>query len=133
MIDETAAVTAGPSRRAPGLFARLSGYVANALRFWEPCRGLYNAALLLVVAIHFVAEWPQSWQHLSLNLFLVLFFFAVLANICYCGVYAVDLFVQFSGLQQPWRVARWVVLAVGTAFAGTITHFVSSNVFTVGA
>jgi hypothetical protein len=49
------------------------------------------------------------------------FFFAVLANVCYCVVYVVDLFVQFSGLREAR--GRVVVLVVGTAFAAVIAHF----------
>ena len=109
------------------LVARLSSYVAQALRFWEPCRLIYNAVLALVVTIHFVIRLPASWSVLSGNLLLGLFFLCVLANVCYCAVYVVDLFVRISGLDRPWQIARWVVLAVGTAFAATITHFFSTD------
>jgi hypothetical protein len=57
------------------------------------------------------------------------FFLAVLANVCYCSVYAVDLFVRFSGLEEAWEKARVVVLIVGTAFAAVITHFFSYIMF----
>jgi hypothetical protein len=36
------------------------------------------------------------------NVLLGLFFLAVLANVCYCAVYVVDFFVQFSGLREAW-------------------------------
>jgi hypothetical protein len=53
----------------------------------------------------------QSRRHfagrkLSVNLFLGLFFMAVLANVCYCAVYIADLFVQFSGLHTAWAKGR---------------------------
>jgi hypothetical protein len=53
-----------------------------------------------------------------------MFLLAVLANVAYCTVYAADLFVQFSGLDSAWRRGRLLVLAIGTAFAATITHFI---------
>ena len=112
-----------------GLVSRLSGYVATALRFWEPCRLIYNGALVLVVALHFIVRLPASRALLTGNSLLGLFFLAVLANVCYCVAYAIDLFVQFSGLERPWRTARWVVLGVGTAFAATIAHFFSTGIF----
>jgi hypothetical protein len=51
------------------------------------------------------------------------------AKVCYCVVYAMDLFVRFSGLQEAWEKARIIVLLIGTAFAAVITHFFSSTIF----
>src|SRR5215813_3624625 len=103
--------------------SRVSGYAANGLRYWEPRRLIFNIVLAFVVGGHFVAAWPQSWTKLTFNTMLGLFFLAVLANVCYCAVYIVDLFVQFSGLHAAWQRGRVVLLVVGTAFAAAITHF----------
>jgi len=111
---------------AAGLFGRISGYVADGLRYWEPRRLLYNAALAAVVGAHVVTKWTAIQPRLSFDMLFGFFFLAVLANVCYCVVYAVDLFVRFSGLQEAWERARVVVLLVGTAFAAVITHFFSS-------
>jgi len=110
---------------------RASGAVADALKYWEPRRILYNAVLLLVVLGHVIAEWPASKIALSGNLLLGFFILAVVANICYCAVYGVDLFVQASGLGAALAMSRMVVLIVGTTFAAVITHFVVSGSFTV--
>jgi hypothetical protein len=110
-------------------FSRLSTYVANALRYWEPRRLIYNAVLASVVLAHFFLAWPASREKVSLDFFLGLFILAVLANVAYCAVYLADLFVQFSGLDAAWRLGRVVLLIVGTAFAATITHFVSQGFF----
>jgi hypothetical protein len=115
----------------PGFFARVSAYAANALRYWEPRRLVFNGVLALVVLTHFLLAWPDSRSRLSFDLLLGIFILAVLANVCYCAVYAVDLFVQFSGLHAPWRAGRIVVLIVGTAFAATITHFLAQGMFHV--
>jgi len=115
--------------RKASFISRLSTYVASALRYWEPRRLIYNAALASVVLAHFVAAWPGSREKMSLDLLLGAFILAVVANIAYCAVYVPDLFVQFSGLQEAWRRARVVVLIVGTAFAMTITHFVVQGTF----
>ena len=88
--------------------------------------------LALVVLGHIAACWPGSRAHPAVKVLLVLVFFAVVANVCYCAVYAVDLFVQFSGLREPWATARVAVLAIGTAFAAVIAHFVLSNIFGTG-
>lgn len=112
---------------APGfggdLFGRLGTFVANALRYWEPRRLVYNGVLALVVIAEFAAAWPESRERLSFDTLVGLFFLAVLANVAYCAVYVVDLFVQFSGLDAAWRRGRVVLLIVGTAFAAAITHF----------
>jgi len=107
----------------------MSGYIANGLRYWELRRLIFNVVLGLVVAGHFVSALPQSWRNLTLNTVLGLFFLAVLANVCYCTVYIVDVFVQFSGLQRAWAIGRIAALIVGTAFAAVIAHFFSMGIF----
>ena len=110
-------------------FSRLSTYVALALRYWEPRRLIYNGTLAAVVLAHFVLAWPASREKLSVDLLLGFFILAVVANVAYSAVYVVDLFVQFSGLDRPWRVGRPVLLFIGTAFAAIITHFVVQGQF----
>jgi hypothetical protein len=121
--------SASPSASVAGFIGRAAGHIADALRYWEPRRLVYNLALAAVVAGHVVANWPHSREVITLNLLLGLFFLAVLANVCYCLVYAIDLFVQFSGLRSFWVKARIVILAIGTAFAAVIAHFFSINIF----
>jgi hypothetical protein len=118
-----------PAAFQHGFVARLSGYVANGLRYWEPRRLIYNAVLAVVVVGHVIARWPEFRAAWSADLVLGLFILAVLANIAYCAAYACDLFVQFSGLDEAWRRGRIVLLIVGTAFAAAITHFVVSSPF----
>jgi hypothetical protein len=83
------------------------------------------------VLAHFFLGWPDSREKLSLDLALGVFLLAVLANIAYCAAYLGDLFVQFSGLHTAWRRGRTVLLAVGTMFAATITHFFAKGIFGV--
>lgn len=109
------------------LLARASRYVANALRYWEPRRVIYNAVMAVVVVASIGMHWPASRDKLSFDAVLGLFILAVLANVAYCAVYLVDLFVQFSGLDEAWRVGRVVVLVVGTAFAAAITYFMMQS------
>jgi hypothetical protein len=109
--------------------SRLSTYAANALRYWEPRRLVYNAVLALVVLGHFMARWPASRNALSIDLAIGVFMLAVLANVAYCAVYAPDLFVQFSGLDAAWRRGRVVLLVIGTAFASAMTHFMAPGLF----
>ena len=103
--------------------------VADALRYWEPRRAFYNVALAAVVAAHLAASWPASRDALTVDVVLGLFFLAVLANVCYCAAYVVDLFVQLSGLQGFRAKGRVAVLIVGTAFGAVIAHFFATSMF----
>lgn len=118
-----------PLERDRGLAVRLSNYVAQGLRYWEPRRLLYNCVLSMVVVVHFALAWPASRATLSLDFLLSIFFLAVLANVAYCAAYLADLFVQFSGLDPALRWGRLLVLTTGTAFAATITHFFAKMMF----
>ena len=122
-------MTGESTSAAPTFFGRLSAYAADALRYWEPRRVVFNGALALVVLAHFFAAWPASGHKLSFDLALGVFVLAVLANIAYCAAYVGDLFVQFAGLHEPWRRGRVAVLTIGTLFAATITHFFAKGLF----
>ena len=123
-MDESSEGRGEPLALCGGFVSRLSTYAANALRYWESRRLVYNVVLASVVVAHVVLAWPASRAKLSFDLLLGLFMLAVLANVAYCAVYVADLFVQFSGLDAAWRRGRIVLLIVGTAFAATIAHFV---------
>lgn len=113
-------MTSSSDDGAPRGFVDLA---ADALRYWEPRRLIYNVVLLAVVGFEFLAAWPKAKSALSLDLVVFLFILAVFANIAYCAVYVVDLFVQFSGLRPVWNRWRWTLLLIGTAFAAAVTHF----------
>src|SRR5262245_46057966 len=70
--------------------------ITDALRYWEPRRLLFNAALLLVVVACFFLGWPVSKQLLNHDLILGLFVLAVLANVAYCAAYVPDVIIQSS-------------------------------------
>ena len=107
-------------------------YITDAIKFWERGRILYNVALAAIVVIHFVAKYPSSKHVLSADFALGVFLLAVVANIAYCAAYLVDVFAQASGFRELWRRYRWVLFAIGTVFAGIITHFVAGGMFVVG-
>lgn len=101
----------------------------DAIRFWERRRILYNAILILIVCAVFAYYWPESGGKVSLNLLLQFFLLAVIANVLYCSAYIADFVAQFSGFRDEWQRYRWVLFAVGTAFAGTIARFASMGAF----
>ncbi|MGO9591147.1 MAG: hypothetical protein ACLP3K_14015 [Candidatus Acidiferrales bacterium] len=101
----------------------------DAIRYWEPLRLVYNLALAIVVLSYFWIGYPASKSVLSLNLALIIFLLAVLANVAYCAAYVVDVFAQASGYRELWRRYRWTLFAIGTLFAGVITRFVAMGIF----
>ena len=106
-------------------------YLSNAIRYWEPRRIAYNLLLVFIVGVHFVRGLPSSKSVLQFNSLLLLFVLAVLANVAYCAAYVPDVFAQMSGSRDSWLRYRWVVLVIGVAFAGVLTHFWSSAMFDV--
>lgn len=104
----------------------------NALRYWEPRRPVYNAVLAAVVLLYFWFGWPVSRQALSVDVGLQVFVLAVMANALYCSAYVPDVFVQLSSIRPAWLKSRWVLFLIGTAFAATVTRFVSINLFILG-
>jgi hypothetical protein len=103
--------------------------ISAAIRYWEPRRILYNAVLLVEVAVIFVLKLPDSRGNLSVDLALFLFVLAVLANVAYCACYVVDVAAQVSAFREIWLRFRWSLFVVGTAFAGVLTYFFSSGLF----
>ena len=124
---EEAAKSPGPSGK-PVAFP-VGSLVADALRYWEPRRIVYNALLALIVLGYFLAGWPATKSFLTLNGILWIFFLAVLANVCYCAAYVVDIFVQLSPLRSSWMRVRWLLFLVGLAFAAVIARFFSIATF----
>jgi len=104
-------------------------YLADAIRYWEPRRILYNVVLAVVVIAHFVHGLPLSKTSFQFNSLLFLFVLAVLANVAYCAAYLPDVFAQMSNLRDSWLRFRWVLLVIGIAFAAVLTHFFSVTMF----
>lgn len=109
--------------RVPPERVTLHEISSNAIRYWEPRRLIYNVVLALIVVGYALANWPETQQRLSLDAVLSLCILAVLANVCYCAAYVVDVFAQYSDLRPLWLRCRWVLFAVGLALAMILTRF----------
>jgi hypothetical protein len=94
----------------------MKNIITESIRYWEPRRLAYNAALVLVVLgitlYHHPSFGGLTWQPVA-----GLLLMAVIANVLYCAAYVADIFVQMSDYQQIWKRHRWVVLVAGTIFA----------------
>jgi hypothetical protein len=100
-----------------------SGFLADAVRFWEPRRLLYNSFLVVVVVTWVLATWPHFRPAFTLNSLLLLSILALLANVCYCAAYLVDILMQHSSLSALWRRGRWALWTLGTAFAILLANY----------
>ncbi len=99
------------------------------LRYWEPRRLIYNAALVIIVLVHFLLNAPASWQCITLDVVLISFLLAVTANVLYCAAYLVDGLVQITPFRTVWLQIRWLMFALGVAFATVLTHFIAKGYF----
>lgn len=114
-----------------GAFAVRDG-LSDAVRYWEPRRWLYNAALAVVVLVCFSLDARSAWRGLTFQTLVLVFICAVLANVAYCAAYLVDVVLQYSAVRQSWRGRRWILLVIGTLFAGAITYLVATALFSPG-
>ena len=55
--------------------------VTDAIRYWEPRRLAYNAALAIIVVVYFFLLYPHSKSALTLDGFLGVFLLAVLPTL----------------------------------------------------
>lgn len=95
----------------------------DAIQFWESRRILYNLVLSAEVLGWLVLTWPHFRPALRLESLFPLLALAVLANLCYCVAYIVDIPIQYSpwrDLRRRWRLRIWVA---GTVFAVLITFY----------
>jgi hypothetical protein len=89
----------------------------DALRYWEPRRVVYNLILTAITGIWVAATWPHFRPMLTLHSLLLLTILAIIANVCYCAAYLVDILLQLSPVGAGWKRRRWVLWAMGTLVA----------------
>jgi hypothetical protein len=101
----------------------LRDVIDNALCYWELRRIPYNLVLTAVVLAWVVMSWPHFRPAVTLQSLLLLSVLAMLANVCYCAAYLVDLPLQYSsfrGRWLRWRAALWVA---GMLFATLLANY----------
>jgi hypothetical protein len=97
--------------------------LSDAIRYWEARRIAYNSILTAIVIAWVALSWPHfrpaaRWESLALLAVL-----AVMANICYCAAYLVDVTMQFSLFRQRWLQWRWSLWACGMVFATLLANY----------
>ena len=97
--------------------------LADAIRYWEPRRIVYNLVLVAVVIAWVVLTWPHFRPAFTLSSLLLLAILALLANVCYCAAYLVDIPMQHSSLCTVWTRRRWALWLLGTLFAILLANY----------
>jgi hypothetical protein len=95
----------------------------EAIRYWEPRRIIYNLSLLAVCIAWFAPGWQHFRPTLTWSSLPPVAVLALLANVCYCAAYLVDLPLQQSSLGSVWRRRRWALWLVGTLFAIVLASY----------
>ena len=95
----------------------------DALRYWEPRRIGYNAVLAAVVVGWITLTWPHFRGAFTWDALLALFVLAMLANVCYCAAYAIDVPMQYSDFRGTWHRRRWILWVLGAVFAAAIAYY----------
>jgi hypothetical protein len=108
---------------------KLRDYATAAIKYWEPRRILYNLLLVTVVALTFSLNFGQAKAAFNIDSVLWLFLLAMLANVAYCAAYIVDIFVQASAFRDQWTQFRWMLFALGAAFAAVLARYFSLALF----
>jgi hypothetical protein len=96
---------------------------SNSVRYWEARRPVYNAVLAAVTIFWVVWSWPHFRPAMNLGDLLRLMGLALIANVCYCAAYLVDIPLQLSGFSGLWTRRRWGLWWMGTAFAMLLTSY----------
>ncbi len=114
MSYQTLHSSAGSPNPAPG---SLGAILADAARYWERGRLLYNAALAALVIGWVGLTWPHFRPAFTLDSLFKVLVLALLANVCYSAAYLLDIPIQAAGLGAGYRRWRWALLLLGTQFA----------------
>jgi hypothetical protein len=101
----------------------LRPYLVDAIHFWEIRRLFYNLALAAAALFWLVATWPHFRPAFALVYLPPLAFLALLANVCYCAAYLVDIPMQTSTLSIAWKRNRWTLWLAGTLFALLLANY----------
>lgn len=95
----------------------------EAARFWEFRRIWYNGALFAVVLLWLGLTWPHFRPALTLDALGKILGLALLANLCYCAAYFVELFLPILVAGGVRRKIRWAVWIAGTLLALLIENY----------
>ena len=98
------------------------GLLADAARFWEPRRLVYNLFLAVVTVFWIIFTWPHFRPAMTPTSLFLLSILALIANACYSVAYFVDIPFQLSFAAGRNRL-RWGLWIAGTLFAILLANY----------
>ena len=110
------------SSSGSGSSGTLRAILAEAARYWEPRRIVYNVALLALALVWAVVTWPAFRPAVVMPHLAELLTLAGLANLCYCAAYLGEVLVPLSA-RETWRRWRWGLWLAGTLLALLIAQY----------
>jgi hypothetical protein len=116
-------MTTPPRPELPDGRSQVRALLDDALRYWEPRRLVYNLVLAAVVLGWLVLTWPHFRAAFTVRSLLLLFVLAVLANVCYCTAYLIDIPLQLSSFRGLWLRWRWGLWLTGMLFAAILAAY----------
>ena len=103
--------------------AKSSPRFGEAVRFWELRRVWYNAALFVVVLLWVGLSWPHFRPAFTLEALGKMLVLALLANVCYCAAYLVEVVLQAVSSDIARRRFRWAVWILGLLLALLLENY----------
>ena len=97
--------------------------LADAARFWERGRIIYNLVLTAVFLIWVVASWPHFRPAFKLEPLFLLIILALIANAFYSAAYLVDIPLQYTAEKRTRNRFRWGLFILGTVFAVLLENY----------
>ena len=97
--------------------------VADAVRFWEPRRLLYNAVLGVFVVVWLAGTWPHFRSVFVLSSLPRLAVLALIANVLYCAAYLIDGPIRHSASGAARDRRLWGLWCIGTLLAIAVENY----------
>jgi hypothetical protein len=107
----------------PSPASSIRATLADAARFWEPRRILYNVVLAAVTIAWFAHAWPNFRAEFTLPGLIPLSVLALIANLLYCAAYFIDVPMQLTPFSALWKRRRWILWLAGTLLAFAVTNY----------
>jgi|SRR5277367_229034 len=107
----------------PSPIAPIRATLADAARYWEPRRIVYNLVLAAATIAWFAQAWPNFREEFTLQGIIPLAVLALIANILYCAAYFIDIPMQLTPFSAMWKRRRWILWLAGMLLAFVMTNY----------
>jgi hypothetical protein len=107
----------------PSPIAPIRATLADAARYWESRRIVYNLVLAAATIAWFAHAWPNFREEFTLQGIIPLAVLALIANVLYCAAYFIDIPMQLTPFSATWKRRRWILWLAGMLLAFVMTNY----------